>query len=67
MKSERERKIPYEITYVWNLKYDTNELICKTERLADIEKRLVIAKKEGARVREGYVGSLGLADANYYI
>ena len=29
-KSERERQIPY-ITYMWNLKYDTNELIYKTE------------------------------------
>ena len=24
-------KIPYDITYMWNLKYDTNELIYKTE------------------------------------
>ena len=31
MKSERERQIPYDITYMWNLKYDTNELIYKTE------------------------------------
>ena len=30
-KSERERWIPYDITYVWNLKYDTNEPIYKTE------------------------------------
>ena len=30
-KSERERQIPYEITYTWNLKYDTNELIYTTE------------------------------------
>ena len=29
---ERERQIPY-ITYVWNLKYDTNEPIYKSERL----------------------------------
>ena len=29
--SERERQIPYDITYMWNLKYDTNELIYKTE------------------------------------
>ena len=29
-KLERERQIPY-ITYVWNLKYDTNEHICETE------------------------------------
>ena len=30
-KSERERQIPYYITYVWNLKYDTNEPIYETE------------------------------------
>ena len=30
-KSKRERQTPYDITYVWNLKYDTNELIYKTE------------------------------------
>ena len=29
-KSDRKRQIPY-ITYMWNLKYDTNELIYKTE------------------------------------
>ena len=28
--SERERQIPYDITYMWNLKYDTNESIYKT-------------------------------------
>ena len=27
----KERQIPYDITYMWNLKYDTNELIYKTE------------------------------------
>ena len=26
-----ERQIPYDITYTWNLKYDTNELTYKTE------------------------------------
>ena len=30
-KSERERQILYNITYMWNLKYDTNELIYETE------------------------------------
>ena len=30
-KSERERQIPYDITYMWNLKYDTNEYIYETE------------------------------------
>ena len=28
---DRERQISYDITYMWNLKYDTNELIYKTE------------------------------------
>ena len=30
-KSERERQIPYDITYMRNLKYDTNELIYETQ------------------------------------
>ena len=35
-KSERERQIPYDITYMWNLKYDTNEFIYKTEKDSQI-------------------------------
>ena len=31
MKSERERKIPYDIIYMWNLKYGTNENTDDTE------------------------------------
>ena len=30
--SERERRIPYDITYTWNLKYDTNAHIYETKR-----------------------------------
>ena len=30
-KSKRERQIPYDITYIWNLKDNTNEHIYKTE------------------------------------
>ena len=60
-KSERERQIPYDITYKWNLKYDTNELIYETETDSQTENRLVIA--EG----EGWIGGLGLAGTNYYI
>ena len=29
--SERERQKPNDIIYIWNLKYDTNELIYETE------------------------------------
>jgi len=29
-KSDRERQASYDITYMWNLEYDSNELIYKT-------------------------------------
>ena len=29
--SQKERQTPYDITYMWNLKSDTSELIHKTE------------------------------------
>ena len=41
---QRERQIPYDITYMWNIKYDTNEPIYETE--SDTENRLVVAKGE---------------------
>ena len=31
-KSDRERQIPYDTIYIWNLKYGTNEPIYKTAR-----------------------------------
>ena len=31
VKSEREIQIPYDIIYMWNIKYDTNERIYETE------------------------------------
>ena len=31
IKLDRERQVPHNIAYMWNLKYDTNELIYKTE------------------------------------
>ena len=30
-KPDKERQISWDITYMWNLKYDTNELIYETE------------------------------------
>ena len=52
LKKVRKRQI-YDITYAWNLKYDTNEHIYKTEaRLTDIENTFVIAKGAGGG-REG--------------
>ena len=36
-KSEREIQIPYNNTFMWNLKYDTNKLIYKTETDSEIK------------------------------
>ena len=30
-KSERDRQIPYDVTFMWNLKYGTNDTIYTTE------------------------------------
>ena len=45
-KSERERQMPYDFTYIWNLKYDTNELACETETGSQIENRHVVNREE---------------------
>ena len=50
---------------MWNLKYDTSELLQNRSRLTDTENRLWLLR--GSGVGEGWSGSLGLADANYYI
>ena len=64
-KSEKGRQTPYDITYMWNLKYDPNEPIYETETDLQTENRLVIAKV--GEMGERWTGSLGLVDANYYI
>ena len=50
---------------MWNLKYDTSELIYKTETDLHTQSRLAVAKKEG--LGEERTGSVGLADANSYM
>ena len=64
--SQKERQIPYDITYMWNLKYDTNEHIYKTNRLTDIREQPCGCHRGGS-VGEGRTGSLGSADADYYV
>lgn len=64
MKSERERQISYDVTYMWNLKNDINELIYKTEMVSRIE-RTDLCLPRGRRGRERWIRSLGLAGANY--
>ena len=47
----RQRQIPYDITYMWNLKYDTNEHIYKTGTDSDIESKFMVTKGERQRRR----------------
>ena len=45
--SQKERQMPYDKIYMWNLKYGTDEPNYWTEtNLDDIENRLVVAKGE---------------------
>ena len=64
-KSEGKRQIPYDIIYMWNLKYGINEPIYTIEADSDLQNRLVVAKGEWEG--EGWTESLGLVEANYYI
>ena len=61
--SQRERQIPYDITYILKLIYGTNETSTE-KKIMDLENRLVVAKGEQEVVE--WIGSLGLADANDY-
>ena len=50
---------------MWNLKYATNEPIYETNRLTDIENRLMGAEGEG--LAEGWRVRLRSADVSFYI
>ena len=52
-KSERERQIPYDITYMQNLKYDTNELSTKQKQTHRHREQICGCQGEG-RVGEGW-------------
>ena len=47
-----ERQTSYDIIYIWNLKKDTNELICRTETDSHFENKLMLPKwNGGSRLR----------------
>ena len=58
-KSERERQILHDITYTWNLNYDTSELIYETDSHTQGTDLWLPGRGDG----EGCNGSLALADA----
>ena len=63
-KSERERQIPDHITYMWNLKYDTNEPIYATETDSQTW-GTDLWLPGGRRGGRGTDGNLGLVDATF--
>ena len=65
-KSEREIQTPYDITHMWNLKYNTNELIYETETYSQAQRRHLRLPRE-AEVGESWSSGLELAHTNYYI
>ena len=61
----RKRQIPHDFTYMWNLKYSTNEPLYKKETdLQTYRTDLWLPSRKG---KGGRTGSLRLADVNYYI
>ena len=57
-KSGRERQIPYDVTYTWNLQNDTNGPFTKQKQFTDLENRFA---------RGWGTASWGLAEANYCV
>ena len=52
-KTERERWLQYDSNYIWNLKYDANKLIYKTEIDTDIENKCMTIKGGEGREKFG--------------
>ena len=55
--------MPFDITYMWTLEHDANELFMKQTRR---HREQTCGRRGGWGGGEGWIGSLGLADANYY-
>ena len=64
-KSEGARQILYDTTYMQNLKYDKNEHIYTT-KIDSQTQRTDLWLPRRREVAAGWVGSLGLEDANHY-
>ena len=62
-KSKRERQIPYDITYSWNLIYGTNEPFHRKKKMHRLGEETCSC--QGGWEGVGWTGNLGLIDANY--
>ena len=67
VKSDREIQISYDITYMWNLKYDTNEPIYETETESGHREQTGGCQRGGSWGRVDGGGRLGLEDVSFYI
>ena len=47
--SQRERQTPYDTTYMWNLKYGTNDLSTKQKQIMDMEDALYFPGWKGRK------------------
>ena len=63
--SQKEKDKYYTISRTWNLKYDTNQ--CMKQKQTHRYREQTCGYQGGEGVGEGRNGSLGLAEANYYI
>ena len=59
--------MPYDVTYMWNLKYDTNEYIYKAETDSQTQRTDLWLSGKGGGMQKGRIGSLGLTDENQHI
>ena len=63
-KSERGKQIAHDITYMWNLKYDRNDLSMKYKQTHRHRKQ-ICGCQGGKDLEEGWNGRFGLADVSY--
>ena len=63
LEQKKKEKDKYDILYMWNLKYDTSELIYETDLQTQ---RIGLWLPTGRTVRDERIWSLGLANINDY-
>ena len=55
--------MPYDITYMWNLKYDTNEHMYETKQTHRYREQTSCCQAEGG-LREGWMGGFEISRCN---